>query len=103
MSESRRVVMIWIGITIAIMFFLPFAVAKLASECAGMALCMKLFLVINPLYSIMLGILFPGRISENYGIYLSSLPWHFLQEYGCSLGFRNRGFWYMLRFIFVSE
>jgi len=47
---------IWIGITIAIMFILPFAVAKLASECAGMALCMMLFLVINPLYSIILGI-----------------------------------------------
>lgn len=46
----------WTGITVAVMFILPFAVAKLASECAGMALCMMLFLVINPLYSILLGI-----------------------------------------------
>ena len=84
------------------MFILPFAVAKLASECAGMALCMMLFLVINPLYSIILGII-SGKNIKNYGISLSSLPWHFLQEYGCSLGFRNRGFWYMPRFIFVSE
>ena len=38
------------------MFILPLAVARLASECAGMALCMMLFLVINPIYSIALGI-----------------------------------------------
>lgn len=38
------------------MFVLPFAVARLASECAGMALCMMLFFVINPIYSIILGI-----------------------------------------------
>lgn len=38
------------------MFVLPFALAKLASECAGMALCMLLFFVINPIYSIILGI-----------------------------------------------
>ena len=89
------------------MFILPFAVAKLASECAGMALCMMLFLVINPLYSIIVNVYDYDkkgkRILKNYGISLSSLPWHFLQEYGCSLGFRNRGFWYMPRFIFVSE
>lgn len=36
-------------------FVLPFAVATLASECSGMALCMILFLVINPVYSIILG------------------------------------------------
>ncbi|WP_301422045.1 hypothetical protein [Bacteroides caecimuris] len=64
MNESRGVMMLWIGITIAIMFFLPFAVAKLASECAGMALCMMLFLVINPLYSIMLGIISGKNIKK---------------------------------------
>lgn len=46
----------WIGITLAVMFITPFAVARIASECAGMALCMMLFLVINPLYSVILGI-----------------------------------------------
>jgi len=57
MSEtSNRGLIRWIGITVAVMFILPFAVAKLASECAGMALCMILFLVINPIYSIILGI-----------------------------------------------
>lgn len=68
MSESRRVMMIWTGITIVIMFFLPFVVAKLASECAGMALCMMLFLVINPLYSIILGIISGKNIKK---------LWHF--------------------------
>lgn len=37
------------------MLILPFAVARLASECSGMALCMILFLVVNPVYSIILG------------------------------------------------
>lgn len=54
--ESRGVILKWIWITVAVMFVLPFAVAKLASECAGMALCMMLFLVLNPIYSIILGI-----------------------------------------------
>ena len=44
------------GITLAVMFVLPFAVARLASECAGMVLCMMLFLVINPIYSMILGV-----------------------------------------------
>lgn len=57
MSETaKKQLILWIGITIAVMFILPFAVAKLASECAGMALCMMLFFVINPIYSIILGI-----------------------------------------------
>lgn len=57
MSEaSNKKLIRWIGITLAVMFILPFAVAKLASECAGMALCMMLFLVINPIYSVILGI-----------------------------------------------
>lgn len=55
-AEMRRTLLTWIVITVAVMFILPFAVARLASECAGMALCMMLFLVINPIYSIILGI-----------------------------------------------
>ncbi len=46
----------WIGVTFVVMFVLPFAVARLASECSGMALCMMLFLALNPMYSIALGI-----------------------------------------------
>ncbi|MCM1109294.1 MAG: hypothetical protein NC388_09670 [Clostridium sp.] len=56
MSEpSNRGFIRWIGVTFAVMFILPFAVAKLASECSGMALCLILFFVINPIYSIIIG------------------------------------------------
>jgi hypothetical protein len=55
-DELKRTSLKWIGITTAVMFILPFAVTKFASECAGMALCMMLFFVINPIYSIILGI-----------------------------------------------
>ncbi len=39
-----------------VIFVLPFAVARLASECSGMALCMILFSIINPVYSVILGL-----------------------------------------------
>ncbi len=45
----------WLAITIAVMLLLPFAVVRLASECSGMALCMILFFIINPMYSAILG------------------------------------------------
>lgn len=47
---------LWLAVTLVVMFILPFGVARLASECSGMALCMILFFVINPVYSIILGI-----------------------------------------------
>lgn len=53
--EGRRVIIIWIAITVAVMFVFPFAVARLASECSGMALCMILFFIVNPIYSAILG------------------------------------------------
>ncbi len=53
--ESRKIIIIWIAITIVVMFALPFAVARLASECSGMALCMILFFIVNPIYSAILG------------------------------------------------
>lgn len=37
------------------MFILPFMIARLASECSGMALCMIAFFIINPMYSAILG------------------------------------------------
>lgn len=53
--ESRRVIITWLGVTIVVMFALPWAVARLASECSGMALCMMLFFIVNPIYSAILG------------------------------------------------
>ena len=53
--ENKRVIIIWLSVTIIVMFALPFAVASLASECSGMALCMMLFFIVNPIYSAILG------------------------------------------------
>lgn len=53
--ENRRVIRTWIAVTVAVMFVLPFAIARLASECSGMALCMTLFLIVNPIYAAILG------------------------------------------------
>lgn len=53
--ESHKVIITWLAVSIAVMFALPFAVARLASECSGMALCMILFFIVNPIYSAILG------------------------------------------------
>ncbi|MDE6536839.1 MAG: hypothetical protein K2M13_02200 [Muribaculaceae bacterium] len=53
--EEKRTLMIWLAVSILVMFALLFAVARLASECSGMALCMILFFIINPIYSAILG------------------------------------------------
>lgn len=45
----------WLSTSLAVMFILPFMIARLASECSGMALCMILFFIINPVYSAILG------------------------------------------------
>lgn len=53
--EEKKAITMWLAITIAVMLLLPFAVVRLASECSGMALCMILFFIINPMYSAILG------------------------------------------------
>lgn len=52
---SRRIIITWISVSVVVMFALPFAVARLASECSGMALCLILFFIVNPIYSAILG------------------------------------------------
>ncbi len=37
MITYNRQLIIWLSVTVVVMFALPFAVAKLASECSGMA------------------------------------------------------------------
>lgn len=64
MNDKKSTLFKWIILTITVMFILPLSVAKLSSECSGMALCMMLFLVINPLYSIILGFI-SGRNIRN--------------------------------------
>lgn len=46
---------LWLTISVVIMIALPFAVTRLASESSGMALCMILFFIVNPIYSVILG------------------------------------------------
>lgn len=53
--ESYRAIIIWLAVTVAVLFVLPVCVARFASADAGMALCMILFLIVNPLYSAILG------------------------------------------------
>lgn len=53
--EIRKEIMIWIAVTVAVMFALPFAVVRFAPGCSGMALCMLLFFIVNPAYSLILG------------------------------------------------
>ena len=47
--------MMWLAATVAVMFALPFCVARFAPADAGMALCMMLFFIVNPVYSAILG------------------------------------------------
>lgn len=56
MEHQNKKYVYWLCVTAVIMVVLPFAVARLASECSGMALCMMLFFIINPVYSVILGL-----------------------------------------------
>lgn len=70
--ENRRVIMVWLAVTIAVMFALPFCVARLASECSGMALCMILFFIVNPIYSAILGFRCGRNIRQMWNLPLVS-------------------------------
>lgn len=68
MNKIEKTKYIWLGVTVAVMFVLPFVVAKGASECAGMALCMVLFFVINPLYSAIIGFVSGKNLREMWSL-----------------------------------
>lgn len=70
--ENSRVVVTWIAVTVVVMFALPFAVARLASECSGMALCMILFFIVNPIYSAVLGFRCGRNVSRMWHLPLVS-------------------------------
>lgn len=70
--KNRRVIMTWIAVTITIMFALPFTIARLASECSGMALCIILFFIVNPIYSAILGYRCGRNIRQMWSIPLVS-------------------------------
>lgn len=51
MEHNNKKYVYWLCVIVIAMFVLPFAVARLASECNGMTLCIILFLVLNPVLS----------------------------------------------------
>lgn len=63
---------ILLAITVAVMFALPFAMARLASECSEMALCMILFFIVNPIYSAILGFRCGRNIRQMWNLPLVS-------------------------------
>ena len=56
-TKQIKVTQSIIAISVVVMYLLPAAVAKFSTECAGMALCMLLFFIINPAYSVITGII----------------------------------------------
>lgn len=70
--ESRNVIITWIAVTVAVMFAFSFAVARLASECSGMALCMIMFFIVNPIYSVILGFRCGRNIRQMWNLPLVS-------------------------------
>ena len=57
MKKTDRKTVYALGIAFAIMFLPPLLIDRVASECSAMILCMALFLIMNPTYSIVLGVL----------------------------------------------
>ena len=93
--ESRKIIITWIAVTVAVMFALPFVVARFASECSGMALCMILLIRYILLYwdSVVVGIYTGCGICLWYRLSL------FLPERGYSLTLWKCGLSYMPQFI----
>ena len=69
---NRQMVILWLTITAMVMFALPFVVARFASECSGMALCMILFFIVNPIYSAILGFRCGRNIRQMWNLPLVS-------------------------------
>ena len=51
MEHHNKKYVYWLCVIVIAMFVLPCVVARLASECNGMTLCIILFLVLNPVLS----------------------------------------------------
>lgn len=58
----------WLCAIIVVIFILPFIVARLASADSGMLFCMMLFLIINPLFSITLGVKCGSNIRQMWSL-----------------------------------
>lgn len=56
----KKYYIMWLILSIVVMFLLPWAAVTFVKGDAGMAVCFMLFFAVNPLYSIVIGI-FAGR------------------------------------------
>ena len=56
----KKYYIMWLILSIVVMFLLPWAAVTFVKGDAGMAACFMLFFAVNPLYSIVIGI-FAGR------------------------------------------
>lgn len=72
MKKTDRKTVYGSGITFVIMFLPPLLIARAALECSGMILCMALFLIVNPIYSVALGILCGRDIRRMWSLPLVS-------------------------------
>lgn len=64
--------MVWLAVTVAVMFALPFCVARFAPADARMALCMILFFIVNPIYSAALGYRCGSNVHQMWNLPLVS-------------------------------
>ena len=62
--ETNMTLIYWLCAIITVMFILPLIVVCLASDDSGMAFCMMLFLIVNPLFSILLGVKCGSNIQQ---------------------------------------
>ncbi len=65
-TNDKKILQRVIAISFVVMYLLPAAVAKFSSECAGMALCMLLFFIVNPAYSVIVGIISGRRFQQRW-------------------------------------
>lgn len=58
----------WLILSIAVMFILPWAAVTFVKGDAGMAACFLLFFAVNPIYSIIIGIFSGRNLKERWSL-----------------------------------
>lgn len=71
--DNRKAMVLWLTMSVVMMMIaLPIIVAGLASEDSRMALCMILFIIVNPIYSAILGFRCGRNIRQMWNLPLVS-------------------------------
>ena len=71
MIQSQKTLLCWLIITFIVMF-LPTFVIKFAPANYGLVLCMMQFLIVNPIYTIIIGIISGRNIHTRWSLPLIS-------------------------------